>query len=121
MNERSFKRAVKRVRGSNSGEELASSVHAALVKMLGQPENRELLASLTAQAEAITGRLPKSASGKQQTGEIRQAAVRCVLLLESARKSGAGADKPDFFKDPKVITVMVGTALVAIFYVWLLK
>jgi len=121
MNERSFRRAVERVRGSSSGEELASSVSDALAKILGQPEDRELLASLTAQAETITGRLPKNASGGPQAGEIRQAAVRCVLLLESAKKGGSGADQPAFFKDPRVITVLVVAALVALFYAWLLK
>jgi len=121
MNERSFRRAVERVRGSRSGEELASSVRAALAKILGQPQDRELLASLTAQAETITARLPKNAAGGPQAGEIRQAAVRCVLLLESAKKGGTGADKPPLFKDPRVITVMIAAALVAIFYMWLLK
>ena len=121
MNERSFQRAVQRVRGSSSGEELAASVRAALSKMLGQPENRELLASLTAQAESITGRLAKTGSGKQPAGEIRQAAVRCVLLLETAKKKGGGADQPSLLKDPRVITVLVVAALVAVFYMWLLK
>ena len=89
--------------------------------MLRQPENRGLLTSLTAQAESITCRLPKNASGKQQSGEIRQAAVRCVLLLESAKNGRTGAEKPSFFKDPRVITVIVVAVLVAVFYVWLLK
>ena len=116
MNERGYRRAVERVRQSGSGEELASSVQAALAGMLGRPENRQLLASLTAQAETITNRLPRNASGKQ-SDEVRQAAVRCVLLLESARKGMTGPSG----LDRKVIIILAVAALVAIFYVWLLK
>ena len=118
MNELGFQRAVERIRQSDSGEELATSVRVALTGMLGKPEDRGLLASLTAQAESITGRLPRTAPGKQ-SDEIRQAAIRCVLLLESA-KNGRTGSGPAFFKDRRVIIVIAVTAIVAAFYVWLL-
>jgi len=119
MNERGFQKAVKRVKESGSGEELASSVQAALSALLGQPEDRELLVSLTTQAETITNRLPKNASGKQ-LGEIRQAVVRCVLLLETAKKRRTGGEPPSFFSDTRVKIVIAVAALVAVFYAWLL-
>jgi len=120
MNERGFQKALKRVKESGSGEELASSVHSALSALLGQPEDRDLLVSLTAQAETITNRLPKNASGKQ-LGEIRQAIVRCVLLLETAKKRRTGGEPPSFFSDTRVKIVLAVAALVAVFYAWLLN
>jgi len=115
MKERAFQNAVERVRQSTNGEDLAASVRIALTEILPQPENRELLASLLSQAETITDRLP-GFFFRTQPEEVRQAAIRCVMLLEFAREGGAGAEAVSSGHGLGVIVLAAASALGAVLY-----
>lgn len=119
MNERDFQGTVERVHRSESGEELASSVRTALTGILDQPENRDLLVSLQAQADTITDRVRKNAL-RERPEELRQAAVRCALLLEFAKESRIGPARFALLDNPQVAVLIFAFVLVAAFYVLLL-
>lgn len=112
MGDGAFQEWLKRVRQSPSRSELASAIQAGLKALLQQPGDRELLQSLLAQADALTRRLPDNTG--DQTPEVRQAAVRCVVLLETAQK---GRQKK---KDLWIPILLAVAAAVAVFYALLL-
>jgi hypothetical protein len=109
MDEQTFQEAVKRVRASTTRDELASAIQTSLKSLLRKPEDRDLLQSLLSQADSLTKRLPDN-----DGGQIRQAAVRCVVLLETAAK-----DRP--LKKSRRIPILIGTAAaVGLLYILLL-
>lgn len=116
MNEKSLQKLIERIRKSKSRDELSSAVQAALKQCLRQPGDQQLLASLLAQAQSITNPLPAGAYD-QQPPEIRQAAVRCAVLLDSVK--GRNPDT-SWFKDRRVRIVAAAAAAVIIFYLVLL-
>ncbi len=113
MDDETFQDALKRVRSSPTRNDLSAAIQSSLKTLLRKPEDRELLQSLVAQADALTRRLPNSTG--EQTPEVRQAAVRCVVLLETARK-GRPAKKN--YRIP--ILIVVAAAVVG-FYIFLLR
>jgi len=117
MSEKNLQNSIMRIRKAKGRDELSSAVQAALKQCLRQPGDQKLLASLLAQAESITAPLPPGVHD-QQPPEIRQAAVRCALLLDSlkGRKPDAG-----WFKDRRIIVVAGAAFAVIIFYVVLLS
>ena len=76
MDERLFHEALSRIRWSTDRGDLAAAMRATLGLLLRRPGDQPLLDSLLAQTETILIRHP----------EIRQAAVRCVVLLQSAKR-----------------------------------
>lgn len=114
MDDGTFQKFVKRVRGSATRDDLAAAIQASLKSLLQQSGDKELLQSLLAQAGTLTRNLPSNTG--EQTPEVRQAAVRCVLLLETARK-GRQPDKPN-----RRLLILGGTAAaVAVLYFFLLR
>lgn len=103
MNQKSFEKLLKTVRGATSRDELADATRSGLESILSNPQDQQLLASLQAKAANIAGALP--AGAKVPLDEIRQAIVRCVLLLENAQKSGTAPPKS---KWPLIVLVSVG-------------
>jgi len=114
MDEQTFQESLKRVRSSATRDELAATIQKSLKSLLRQPADQELLHSLLAQADTLTRNLPDSRGGAQSP-ELRQAAVRCVVLLETAQKG-----RP--FKKNRRLLILVATAVaVAVLYIFLLR
>lgn len=110
MDDKSFQKLLAKVRGGSSRDELANSVQSGLQAILPRPEDRPLLSDLQGKAANITGVLPAAPSG-----EIRQAIVRCVLLLETAQKNAPGA--PPKSKLPMIILAAVGGLTVLLYLI----
>lgn len=112
MDDHTFQEALKRVRASATRSDLTAAIQTSLKSLLRQPADRDLLQSLLSQAEALTRRLPDNSG--EQTPEVRQAAVRCVVLLETASKA-----RPP--KKSRRIPILIGVAVaVAVLYIFLL-
>jgi hypothetical protein len=112
MDEQTFQESLKRVRSSATRDDLAATTQKSLKSLLRQPADQELLQSLLAQADTLTRNLPDNRGG--QSPEVRQAAVRCVLLLETAQKG-----RP--LKKNRRFLILLGTAAaVGAFYIFLL-
>jgi ribosomal protein S9 len=85
LDEQIFHEKLKKIRWSTDRDELVSAMQATLRLMLRRPTDEALLANLMAQADRITGGLPKG-GGQAQAAAVRQAAIRCVVLLQKAKK-----------------------------------
>jgi hypothetical protein len=112
MDEQTFQESLKRVRSSPTRDDLAAAIQTSLKALLRKPEDRELLQSLLTQADALTRSLPDTKG--PQSPEVRQAAVRCVLLLETAQKG-----RP-LKKNRRTLILVAVAAAVAGLYVFLL-
>lgn len=112
MDEQTFQDLLKRVRSSPTRDDLAAATQKALKLLLRQPADQDLLQSLLAQADALTRNLPDSRG--EQTPGIRQAAVRCVVLLERAQKG-----RP-LKKNRRILILAAVAAAVVVFYILLL-
>jgi len=113
MDEQTFQELLKRVRSSATRDDLAAAIQKSLKSVLRQPADQELLQSLLTQADALTQSLPDSRGGAQSP-EVRQAAVRCVVLLETAQKG-----RP-LKKNRRILILVAVTAAVAGLYMFLL-
>lgn len=76
LDERLFHQALGRIRWSTDRDDLADATRTTLGLLLRRPADQALLTSLLSQAETIVLR----------HAEVRQAAVRCVVLLQSAKR-----------------------------------
>ena len=85
LDEQVFHDKLKKIRWSTNRDDLAQATRTTLQLLLRRPGDQQLLASLRKQLDGIIRSLP-GGSGEKQTGQIRQAAVRCVVLLQSAKK-----------------------------------
>ena len=112
MDEQTFQESLKRVRSSPTRDDLMASTQKSLKALLRKPEDRELLQSLLTQADAVTRSLPDNRGA--QSPEVRQAAVRCVVLLERAQKG-----RP-LKKNRRVLILTAVAAAVAGLYIFLL-
>src|ERR1700692_3999606 len=112
MDEQTFQKSLKQIRSSPTRDDLAAATQKSLKSLLRQPGDQDLLQSLLAQADALTRNLPDSRGA--QSPEIRQAAVRCVVLLETAQKG-----RP-LKKNRRVLILVTATAAVAGLYIFLL-
>lgn len=113
MDEQTFQASLKRIRSSVTRDDLAAATQKCLKSLLRQPEDQELLHSLLAQADTLTRGLPDSKG--TQSPEVRQAAVRCVVLLETAQKS-----RP-LKKNRRVLILAAVAAAVVGLYIFLLR
>src|ERR1700761_550492 len=75
LDEQLFHDALGRIRWSTDRIDLADATRTTLGLLLRRPGDQALLDSLLDQANMIVARQP----------EVRQAAVRCVVLLQSAK------------------------------------
>ncbi len=114
MNDQKFRKTLEAIRSSSNRDDLATATRTNLKLLLAHPSDQKLLESLLAQADTITSRLPAG----EQPAEIRQAAVRCTVLLESAKKAGAG--KPVPRNRRMLILALAATAVAALYAVLLL-
>ena len=112
MDEQAFQESLKRVRSSATRDDLAAATQKSLRSLLRQPADQELLQSLLAQSDALTRGLPDGRGA--QSPEVRQAAVRCVVLLERAQKG-----RP-LKKNRRVLILVAVTAAVVALYAFLL-
>jgi hypothetical protein len=85
VDEQVFHATLKRIRWSTNREDLAAATRTTLQLLLRRPGDRQLLSELLAQVDVITSQLP-ARGGERQAAAIRQAAVRCVVLLQSAKR-----------------------------------
>ena len=114
MDEQSFQESLKRIRTSATRDDLVAATQKSLRSLLRQPADQELLQSLLAQADSLTRSLPDGRGGAQSP-EVRQAAVRCVVLLERAQKG-----RP-LKKNRRVLILAVVAAAVVGLYIFLLR
>src|SRR5271168_3054640 len=84
MDERVFHETLKKIRWSTNRDDLTVATNTALQLLLRRPTDQQLLSSLLAQVAKVTGSLSSAKSGAQSAA-VRQAAVRCVVLLQSAK------------------------------------
>ncbi len=117
MDEKAFQKVLKKVRDSASRDELANAVLSGLQLTLPRPENGQLLADLQTKAANIIKNIT-AGDAKTQSAEIRQATIRCIVLLETAQQKGAGSSTPSK-SWPKIILVSV-VAATAFLYLILL-
>jgi hypothetical protein len=85
LDEQVFLNTLKRIRWSTNRDDLASATRTTLQLLLRRPGDRQLLTELLTQVNIITNQLP-ARGGEKQAAAIRQAAVRCVVLLQSAKR-----------------------------------
>jgi methionine synthase I (cobalamin-dependent) len=116
LDEQVFHTTLKRIRWSTDPADLASATRATLQLLLRRPVDAILLETLLSQLAAITASLP---AGTQQSSSIRQAAVRCVALLQSAkhgRLTRAETEELSRRRHRRVMLVMASLAATAMIY-----
>jgi hypothetical protein len=111
LDEKLFHDALKRIRWSTDRDELAKATRTTLQLMLRRPDDRALLESLLAQIAAITRQLPPGNHPKQGAA-VRQAAVRCVVILQSAKRGRLTRAQQDDRRQQRLYrAIMIGAAV----------
>ena len=122
MDEQVFHDTLKKIRWCTNREDLGAATRTTLQLLLRRPGDQKLLTSLLAQVDGIVSRLP--AGGDKQSGAVRQAAVRCVVLLQSAKKGRLSRaqqeDKDERKRHRRVLILVAATAATAAFYLFLI-
>ena len=123
MDEQIFHEKLKKIRWSTNREDLAQATRTTLQLLLRRPGDQKLLSGLLSQLDGIIRSLP-AGGGDTQSAQIRQAAVRCVVLLQSAKKGrltrAQQKEKDDRWRHRR-IPILVATAVgVAAFYLVLM-
>jgi len=123
LDEQVFHEKLKKIRWSTNRDDLAQATRTTLQLLLRRPGDQKLLNSLLSQLDGIIRSLPAGSSAKQ-TGQIRQAAVRCVVLLQSAKKGrltrAQQDDKDERWRHRRVQILVAATVAVAALYLVLL-
>jgi hypothetical protein len=122
LDEQLFHASLKKIRWSTNRDDLASATRKTLQLLLRRPTDQKLLNSLLGQLDGIVRSLPATDAG-QQSAQIRQAAVRCVVLLQSAKKgrlSRAQQDDRDERRHHRVVILVAAAAATAALYLFLL-
>jgi len=123
LDEQVFQEKLKKIRWCTNREDLHQTARTTLQLLLRRPGDQKLLNSLLGQLDSIIRSLPTSASEKQ-TGQIRQAAVRCVVLLQSAKKGrltrAQQDDKDERWRHRRVQILIAAAVAVAALYLVLL-
>ena len=112
MEERTFQGALEKLRQSASRDELSDGMVSTLNSLLSHPDDLPLLNKLVAQTASITNNLPAGRGGAQSAA-LRQAAVRCVVILETAKrraKQDGGATK-GMSKEKRRLIIIAASAL----------
>ena len=106
LDELLFHEALGRIRWSTDRDDLAAATRTTLGLLLRRPGDQPLLNSLLYQTNIIVVR----------HAEVRQAAVRCVVLLQSAKRGRlirAQQDARDARKRRRRIMLLMGAATAA--------
>ena len=123
MDEQVFHDTLKKIRWSTNRDDLASATRTTLQLLLRRPGDEKLLNSLLSQLDGIVRGLP-TAKGTKQTAQIRQAAVRCVVLLQSAKRGRLSRAQQDDHRERarhrRVLILVAATAATAAFYLFLM-
>ena len=123
MDEQIFHEKLKKIRWSTNRDDLAQATRTTLQLLLRRPGDQKLLNSLLGQLDGIIRTLSATQSDKQ-SAQIRQAAVRCVVLLQSAKKGrltrAQQADKDERWRHRRVQILVAATVAVAALYLVLL-
>lgn len=123
MDEQVFHETLKKIRWSTNRDDLASATRTTLQLLLRRPGDDKLLASLLSQLDGICRGLSAS-KGSKQSAEVRQAAVRCVVLLQSAKKGrlsrAQNDDNRERARHRRVLILVAATAATAAFYLFLM-
>jgi len=119
LDEQVFHETLKKIRWSTNRDELASAMRTTLQLLLRRPTDAQLLSSLLAQVDGITRGL-----SNQNAAQIRQAAVRCVVLLQSAKRGRLSRsqqdDRDEGRRHRRVLILVAATAATAAFYLFLM-
>jgi len=123
LDERVFHETLKKIRWSTNRDELAAATRTTLQLLLRRPTDQKLLNSFLAQVDGITRGLSPGKS-PQESAQIRQAAVRCVVVLQSAKRgrlTRADQDEEDEKRRHRRVLILVAaTAATAAFYLFLM-
>lgn len=123
MDEQVFHDTLKKIRWSTNRDELAANTRTTLQLLLRRPTDAQLLNTLLAQADSITRGL-SAGKGPQNAAQIRQAAVRCVVLLQSAKRGRLSRSQQDDLTEGRrhrrVLILVAATAATAAFYLFLM-
>lgn len=123
LDEQIFHETLKKIRWSTNRDELATATRTTLQLLLRRPTDEQLLAKLLAQADAITRGL-SSGKGAAQAAQIRQAAVRCVVLLQSAKRGRLSRPQQDDLDERRrhrrVLILVAATAATVAFYLFIM-
>jgi hypothetical protein len=123
LDEQVFHDALKKIRWSTNRDDLASATRTTLQLLLRRPGDDQLLGKLLGQLDGIVRGLP-AGQGSKQTAQIRQAAVRCVVLLQSAKKGRLSRSQQDDSREQarhrRVLILVAATAATAAFYLFLM-
>jgi len=123
LDEEIFHKTLKKIRWSTNRDDLASATRTTLQLLLRRPIDAKLLDSLLSQLDGIVRGLSPGQDSKQ-SAQIRQAAVRCVLLLQSAKKGRLTRAQQDDDKERarhrRVMILVAATAATAAFYLFLM-
>ena len=122
LDEQVFHEKLKKIRWCTNREDLHQTARSTLQLLLRRPGDQKLLNSLLSQLDGIIRSLPSG--GERQTGQIRQAAVRCVVLLQSAKKGrltrAQQDDKDERWRHRRVQILVAAAVAVAALYLVLL-
>jgi len=123
LDEQVFHETLKKIRWSTNRDDLASATRTTLQLLLRRPIDEKLLATLLSQLDGIVRGLSPT-QGTKQSAQIRQAAVRCVVLLQSAKKGRLSRAQQDDDKERarhrRVMILVAATAATAAFYLFLM-
>jgi hypothetical protein len=104
MDEQVFLQTLKKIRWSTNRADLAIATSTALGLLLRRPADHQLLASLLAQVDKIIG----------SNGSARQAAVRCVVLLQSAKQGRLSRSQHKKQTRQRQIMLLIPAATIAV-------
>ena len=113
MDEKVFQENLKRIRWCTSREDLASATQTTLQLLLRRPGDAQLLTSLLGQVSSITASIPAK-GGERHAAAVRQAAVRCVVLLQSAKRgrlTRAQTDEMNAHRRHRRVMVLLAAAV----------
>jgi len=123
LDEQVFLETLKKIRWSTNRDDLASATRTTLQLLLRRPGDENLLAALLGKVDGIVRGL-SATRGTKQSAEIRQAAVRCVVLLQSAKKGRLNRAQQDDNRERarhrRVLILVAATAATAAFYLFLM-
>ncbi len=123
LDEQVFHEKLKKIRWSTNRDDLASATRTTLPLLLRRPGDQKLLNSLLSQLDGIVRGLPAS-KADMQNAQIRQAAVRCVVLLQSAKRGrltrAQQSDTDERNKHRRVVILVAATAATAALYLFLM-
>jgi hypothetical protein len=125
MDEIIFLKTLKRIRWITDRDDLTEAVTSTLKLLLRRPGDKQLLSNLLGQVKVITGQLPTGGTASRRTPAVRQAALRCIVLLQSAKHGRLTRGESEELRNRRQrgrlkVLLVASLATCALYLLWLL-